>query len=189
MSQAVSDRQGTAPRSSTRPSGPTLATLAPGEAVEARPRGGDPPRRLVVVARSGMDAAPILAFEGEGQVTFYEGNYSEYLERRAGDAAASKAAEAQSQAQAPKPATAESANKPAAKAAKLSYAEKQEFAAIEARIEAAETRATALEAELNDPAVYRTRGAEIPAMTQALADAKAEVERLYARWAELSERA
>jgi ATP-binding cassette subfamily F protein uup len=134
-------------------------------------------------------ATGILAFEGEGQVTFYEGNYSEYLERRAGDAAASKAADAQAQAQAPKPAAAENANKPAAKAAKLTYAEKQEFAAIEARIEAAETRATALEAELNDPAVYRTRGAEIPAMTQALADAKAEVERLYARWAELSERA
>jgi ATP-binding cassette subfamily F protein uup len=132
-------------------------------------------------------ATGILAFEGEGQVTFYEGNYSEYLERRAGAAAAAKAAEAPTPVS--KPAAAESANKPAAKAAKLSYAEKQEFAAIEARIEAAETRATALEAELNDPGVYRTRGAEIPAMTQALADAKAEVERLYARWAELSERA
>jgi 16S rRNA processing protein RimM len=44
-----------------RPSGPTLATLAPGETVEARPREGDP-RELVVTARSGMDRAPILAF-------------------------------------------------------------------------------------------------------------------------------
>lgn len=49
-----------------RPSGPTLATLAPGEAVEARPRDGSGPRTLVLVARSGMDAAPILAFEGVG---------------------------------------------------------------------------------------------------------------------------
>ena len=47
----------------TRPSGPTLATLTVGETVEARPRDGAP-RRLVVAGRSGMDAAPILAFEG-----------------------------------------------------------------------------------------------------------------------------
>ena len=46
-----------------RPSGPTLATLAPGDVVEARPREGEP-RRLVVVERSGMDSGPILAFEG-----------------------------------------------------------------------------------------------------------------------------
>lgn len=50
----------------TRPSGPTLATLAVGEAVEARIRGAGAPRRLVVAGRSGMDAAPILAFEGVG---------------------------------------------------------------------------------------------------------------------------
>ncbi len=47
-----------------RPSGPTLATLAPGEEVEARPRGGGAPRRLTLVGRAGMDAAPILSFAG-----------------------------------------------------------------------------------------------------------------------------
>lgn len=49
-----------------RPSGPTLATLEPGEVVEARPRDGSPSRHLVLAARSGMDAAPILAFAGVG---------------------------------------------------------------------------------------------------------------------------
>lgn len=48
-----------------RPAGPTLATLAPGDVVEVRPRDGEP-RRLVVAGRSGMDSGPILAFEGVG---------------------------------------------------------------------------------------------------------------------------
>lgn len=46
-----------------RASGPTLPTIAPGEALELRPREGAP-RRLVVAVRSGMDERPILAFEG-----------------------------------------------------------------------------------------------------------------------------
>lgn len=129
-------------------------------------------------------ATGILAFEGDGRVTFYEGNYSEYLERRA--ATLAEAATASASVKAAE--SVSSAPKTAAKTAKLSYAEKQELAAIEAKIEASETRAATLEAELNDPAVYRTRGAEIPGMTQALSESKAEVERLYARWAELSER-
>lgn len=48
-----------------RPSGPTLATLAPGDVVEVRPRHGEP-RTLVVRGRSGMDSSPILAFDGVG---------------------------------------------------------------------------------------------------------------------------
>lgn len=47
-----------------RPSGPTLATLVPGEEVEARPRGGGTVRRLTLAGRAGMDAAPILSFAG-----------------------------------------------------------------------------------------------------------------------------
>ena len=47
----------------SRASGPTLPTIAVGEAVEVRPREGEP-RRLTVTARSGMADQPILAFEG-----------------------------------------------------------------------------------------------------------------------------
>jgi len=47
----------------SRGSGPTLPTIAVGEVVEVRPREGDA-RRLAVIARSGMAAQPILAFEG-----------------------------------------------------------------------------------------------------------------------------
>jgi 16S rRNA processing protein RimM len=48
-----------------RPSGPTLATLGPGDEVEVRPREGES-RTLVVTGRSGMDRSPILAFAGVG---------------------------------------------------------------------------------------------------------------------------
>lgn len=46
-----------------RPFGATLADLAPGEQVEARPREGAS-RALVLAGRAGTDDAPILAFEG-----------------------------------------------------------------------------------------------------------------------------
>lgn len=46
-----------------RPFGATLADLAPGEEIEARPREGTA-RRLVLAGRAGTDAAPILTFAG-----------------------------------------------------------------------------------------------------------------------------
>jgi 16S rRNA processing protein RimM len=47
----------------SRGSGPTLPTIAVGEVLELRPREGAP-RRLTVVARSGMPDQPILELEG-----------------------------------------------------------------------------------------------------------------------------
>ena len=46
-----------------RPSGHTLAGIAPGESLEVRPAEG-PPRTLVLVARAGTDEGPILTFDG-----------------------------------------------------------------------------------------------------------------------------
>lgn len=45
-----------------RASGPTLATIGPGEAVEVRAPGGGV-RRLVLASRAGLPDQPILAFE------------------------------------------------------------------------------------------------------------------------------
>ena len=42
-----------------------------------------------------------------------------------------------------------------------------------------------LQATLDDPTIYKTRAAEVPALVAALDAARAEVERLYARWQEL----
>jgi hypothetical protein len=58
---------------------------------------------------------------------------------------------------------------------------------MEDAILAAEAKVKALESTLSDPAVYKTRAAEVPALVAALAEARTEVERFYARWQELSE--
>jgi len=70
---------------------------------------------------------------------------------------------------------------------RLSYLEQREYAAIEAQIEAAESRREACRRTLEDPLIAADSGR----LTAAAADwrqAEAEVERLYARWAELEEK-
>ena len=67
---------------------------------------------------------------------------------------------------------------------KLSYKDQREFDTIEARIEAAEARVTGLEAECDRPEVT-TDGARLMALHAEIAVARAEVDALYARWAEL----
>jgi ATP-binding cassette subfamily F protein uup len=56
---------------------------------------------------------------------------------------------------------------------------------MESAVLAAETRATELEATLNDPNFYATRAAEAPRLIAELDQAKTEIARLYARWQEL----
>src|SRR5207248_1644640 len=78
-------------------------------------------------------ATGILAFDGNGQVTFYEGDYSSYLARRAA-MVEPIGSPVEKPAAAPKPMV-----KPIAPAArKLTFKEKQELAGIEAAITAAE---------------------------------------------------
>ncbi len=68
---------------------------------------------------------------------------------------------------------------------RLGYQAQRELEGMEAAIEAAEARRAAAEAELLRPEVYSDgrRAAEAQA---ALGAAAAEVDRLYARWAELT---
>ncbi|MGZ3427681.1 MAG: ABC-F family ATP-binding cassette domain-containing protein, partial [Polyangia bacterium] len=128
-------------------------------------------------------ATGILAFEGDGRVEFYEGDWSawhaRHLAQRELSTAQSKIA-ATATAAAPTPATAP----PAAKR-KLTFKEKQELDGIEAAISTAESKLAALQAELEDPTIYKTRAAEVPALVAAVDAARAEVDRLYARWQEL----
>jgi ATP-binding cassette subfamily F protein uup len=128
-------------------------------------------------------ATGILAFEGDGVVRFYEGNYSDYLARRP----AAAPAPAQVAAPPPKAAPPRRAADPSAPR-KLTWKEQQELGAIEAAVEAAEARVTALTATLNDPGTYKARSREVPELVAALDVARAEVERLYARWQELESR-
>lgn len=74
------------------------------------------------------------------------------------------------------------ATKPARK--KLSYNEQREFDGMEAAIAAAEAEVTAMEAEMNDPAVVSDRRRYTEVCTRC-GSAQAKVAQMYERWAEL----
>ena len=119
-------------------------------------------------------ATAILAFEGNGVVTLWEGSYSFYAERRA------TAAPKEDRADKPKP---QRTSQPAPR--KLTFKEKHELANIEAAISTAEDRVTSLEATLSDPSVFKDRPTEVQTLIGELDAARVEVERLFARWQEL----
>ncbi|ATB31794.1 ABC-F family ATP-binding cassette domain-containing protein [Melittangium boletus] len=129
-------------------------------------------------------ATSILAFEGAGKVTRYEGNFEMYKrlkeQQQAKLAATAPAAPKKSE-----PTTAEP-SKPTRKPGKLSYKDQRELDGMEAAIEAAEGRKSELEAQLQDPAVY-TSGTKAAGVQKELDAAVAEVDRLYTRWQELQD--
>jgi ATP-binding cassette subfamily F protein uup len=127
-------------------------------------------------------ATGILAFEGKGNVVFYEGDYSSYLARRPAPAPLALPAVKESPRRTETP--------PAATVArKLSFKEQKELAGMEGAILTAEAEVGRLESELAAPAIYRERASEVPGMVKALEEARRQVERLYERWQELDVRA
>jgi ATP-binding cassette subfamily F protein uup len=122
-------------------------------------------------------ATAILAFEGDGKVTLYEGSYSFYAERR--PQAAAERVKRESKDTRPS-----AASKPTGPR-KLTFKEARELETIEDAIAAAEDRVTTLEATLSDPFVFKDRPTEVQKLIAELDAARAEVERLFARWQEL----
>jgi ATP-binding cassette subfamily F protein uup len=122
----------------------------------------------------------ILAFEGDGEVQFYEGDYSTYLDKHRARVAAAASGSTVAPALAAAP-TRRERERPRT----LSFKERSELAGMEAAIEAAERKVVDLESTLSDPKVFRGRPAEVPALVAALDAARAEVDKLYGRWQEL----
>jgi ATP-binding cassette subfamily F protein uup len=117
-------------------------------------------------------ATGILAFEGDGKVTFYEGSYTFYAQRRPQKVVAKKeASSAAPKAKAEKP-------------RKLSFNETRELAGMEDAIAKTEARVAELEKLVADPAVF-TDWNKTQELNAELDVKRAEVEKLFARWAEL----
>jgi ABC transport system ATP-binding/permease protein len=123
-------------------------------------------------------ATVILAFEKDGHVVRYEGNYETYRALRPAPEEPVRPAKS-----APPPAERRD------KAQKLSFNERRELDGLLERVAAAESEVARLEAELADPTLYAARGAEVPGLRKELETARAEVARLTARWEELEARA
>jgi ATP-binding cassette subfamily F protein uup len=111
----------------------------------------------------------VLSLDGKGRAEFFA-DYSQAL-------AAQRAAP-------PSAAPSSSAPRPAGKAKRLGYLEQRELDAMEATLLAAENKLEEAKARAEDPAVAADANALQERYAQ-LTAAQAEVDRLYARWAEL----
>jgi len=126
-------------------------------------------------------ATKILAFERNGRVIAYAGNYSDYRDQRAAGQAERKRTADKS---VPKPRSSSTG-----KGKKLSYNEKQELQRLPVEIERAEAAAGEVEELLNDPALYADRAEEVPTIVARQAELQAQIDQLMARWMELESKA
>ncbi|MEX1182609.1 MAG: ABC-F family ATP-binding cassette domain-containing protein [Gemmatimonadota bacterium] len=133
-------------------------------------------------------ATALLVFEGEGIVHRHEGGFELYRRlREQNDAAAAAAVSAARDEARAKPRVTTLRSHAAAEP-RLTWKEQRELEGLEDRILEAEHARDALAASLADPAVYADPAAAAAAST-VYNEARAAVDALYARWAELEERA
>jgi ABC transport system ATP-binding/permease protein len=124
----------------------------------------------------------IVAFEDSG-VFVQPGSYSYYLEKKKERDDRARAT-APPMVSTPRPVSQEQA--PATpRRRKLSFKEQRELEGMEGAIFAVEARVQELEETLNDPGFYASQASQAPRVIAELDAARAEVTRLYARWAEL----
>ncbi len=118
----------------------------------------------------------VLALDGKGGHRYFA-DYAQWEAHRESAEAAPKPA-------APRPAAAPKETKTSKK---LSYREQQEWDRMEEKVLEAEEALAAAQAAVEDPAVA-SNPTELQARCAAMEAARVEVERLYARWAELEEK-
>ena len=131
----------------------------------------------------------ILAFEGAGRLFHDAGNYDDYLAKRGGRQAVKETAAASwGRAAAAKATVTAAAVAPptaAGNGRRLTWKERRELEDMETSILAAENEAARLEGVFAAPDFYDQHGSRWRETEAELEAARAEVVRLYARWAEL----
>ncbi|MGF1567658.1 MAG: ABC-F family ATP-binding cassette domain-containing protein [Nodosilinea sp.] len=133
----------------------------------------------------------IFAFQGNGTLRQYPGNYSVYLDYKQAEAEAVKEASAnsptslsQTPSPAPQPAPASSPSSPGKR---LSYKEKREYEQLETKIPALEAEKAVIEAQLyggDPPGNYAT----VTQLSEQLGQLSATIDSATERWLELAER-
>ena len=136
-------------------------------------------------------ATECYLFESEGRLNKYVGGFFDAKQQQA-NFWASKAVEEQAKAKKSEPLKEESAvkndrtSKP--KSVKLSYKEQRELEQLPQLLEELETKITALQAEIADPAFFQQAHDITDVKLKALADTEAELETAFLRWEELEEK-
>jgi ATP-binding cassette subfamily F protein uup len=129
-----------------------------------------------------------LVFEGDGRVREYVGGYTDWLQQRAASAVAAAAVSASA---APRPAA--PVTKPAATTdaprKKLSFNERRELDELPARIAALEREQSEISSRVQSPEFYKEGPTTIAEVLKRGEQLPVELERAYARWAELDARA
>jgi len=134
-----------------------------------------------------------IVFEGGGWLQEFAGGYSDWAAYRdARDAAQVAAARETASARAPRTpvrATSAAAGAKAARGAGLTYAERNELAALPQRIDELEAQCAALRARFADPALYRDASVDVRALHAQRQAQEAELAAALARWEALEARA
>ena len=136
-------------------------------------------------------ATECYLFEGEGRLNKYVGGFFDAKQQQA-NFWASKAVEEQTKAKKTEALKEESTvkndctSKP--KSVKLSYKEQRELEQLPQLLEELETKITALQAEIADPAFFQQAHDITDAKLKALADTEVELETAFLRWEELEEK-
>lgn len=136
-------------------------------------------------------ATECYLFEGEGRLNKYVGGFFDAKQQQA-NFWASKAVEEQTKAKKNETLKEESAvkndrtSKP--KSVKLSYKEQRELEQLPQLLEELETKITALQSEIADPAFFQQAHEITDAKLKVLADTEAELETAFLRWEELEEK-
>ena len=121
----------------------------------------------------------IIAFEGDGQVAYNEGDYEYYREKLASRKKRLAKLPVATQT------NAESSRAPEAKPRKMTWKEKAELEGMEAAILKDEESVARIESLFADPKFHSKHGAKTSELTIELETAKKQSAALYARWEEL----